>query len=172
MAEPKLEACPFCGGDVHQGYVTKHMDRDRTIHCPCCLFTIAETTNPLLYAAWHRRASPPGGQEGVVSRIVGYGKDLLLACDGMCEKAWGLNGRPRRVLSDNPDDYEFFSDRELGDAPSDPGTYEGGCGKPSRRVHNKWCFRECERSVSMERHSASVRNIFTYADAQEPESNE
>lgn len=57
------------------------------------------------------------------------------------------------MLSDNPDDFVFLGDGELGIAPDDPGTYEGGCGKPSGTVltdgnaMNKWCTRECERCV-------------------------
>lgn len=36
----------------------------------------------------------------------------------------------------------------MGEAPADPGTYEGGDAKPTylgERL-NKWCVRECERS--------------------------
>jgi hypothetical protein len=66
-----------------------------------------------------------------------------VACDGKCKKAWGRNTRPR-----NPDDT-FKQDRELGIAPLDPGTYEGGYAKPVRAKYfpNKWCVRECERCV-------------------------
>ena len=71
-----------------------------------------------------------------------------IACDGNCRKAWGINNRPKRQLSDDPDDYVFLADSELGDAPADPGTYEGGYGKPTSPAEfpNKWCVRECERS--------------------------
>ena len=78
------------------------------------------------------------------------GQPAALACDGACSKAWGINNRPRLQLSDDVDDYEYLSDNDLGDAPLDPGTYEGGCAKPvddSQRL-NKWCVRECERCVS------------------------
>lgn len=69
--------------------------------------------------------------------IVYLGEHVLLACDGKCNKAWGVNNRPRNL-----------SDLELDDAPSDPGTYEGSDAKPqnSSEVLNKWCARECERS--------------------------
>lgn len=76
----------------------------------------------------------------------------VLICDGLCSKAWGINNRPQNLLSDDPDDYEFLTDDELGDAPWDPGTYEGGHPKPktkratSPQTLNKWCARECERS--------------------------
>jgi hypothetical protein len=49
----------------------------------------------------------------------------------------------------DPDDFAWLSDDELGDAPVDPGTYEGGHAKPvgatSAEHMNKWCVRECER---------------------------
>ena len=88
----------------------------------------------------------------VLAKPIRFFDDLVvLACDGNCDKAWGNNGRPKVSLSDDPDDYYFVPDGELGKAPIDPGTYEGGDGKPRSRVHgdrqNKWCARECERSV-------------------------
>jgi hypothetical protein len=46
----------------------------------------------------------------------------------------------------------FLADDELGMAPIDPGTYEGGHGKPENKNErlNKWCARECERSIIVE----------------------
>lgn len=45
----------------------------------------------------------------------------------------------------------FLPDTSLGLAPDDPGTYEGCDGKPhnikSDLDMNRWCARECERSV-------------------------
>jgi hypothetical protein len=72
-----------------------------------------------------------------------------VACDENCKKAWGHNSRPKVQLSDNEDDFAFLADSELGEAPADPGTYEGGHGKPlsSDGFPNKWCVRECERCV-------------------------
>lgn len=102
-------------------------------------------------------------------RIRGYGQQLVMACDGRCDKAWGINGRPKlffmekgeapRALIEgedprDEDDYVWLGDDELGTAPADPGTYEGGYAKPSAvpltdpEPMNKWCFRECERSES------------------------
>ncbi len=88
-------------------------------------------------------------------RVTAYGALVVMTCDGRCDKAWGINSRPREQLSDDPDDYVFKRDSELGTAPADPGTYEGGHGKPSAvplseadsERMNKWCFRECERCV-------------------------
>ncbi len=79
--------------------------------------------------------------------ITYFEKPAKVACDGNCKKAWGINSRQKRQLSDDEDDYEYFADGELGIAPKDPGTYEGGDGKPSSpsRFPNKWCVRECER---------------------------
>ena len=68
-------------------------------------------------------------------------------CDGNCKKAWGINARPSIQLSDDPDDFEYMSDGELGEAPADSGMYEGGHAKPGSQDEfpNKWCVRECER---------------------------
>ena len=81
-------------------------------------------------------------------QIIWFGKSATLACDGICVKAFGINGRAKKEFdSADPDDYAFLADDELGDAPSDPGTYEGGCAKPGGpHEMNKWCSRECERS--------------------------
>ena len=80
--------------------------------------------------------------------ITYFGQKAKVNCDGNCLKAWGINQRPRVALSDDPDDYAFLADHELGLAPSCPGAYEGGDGKPSSAAEfpNKWCVRECERS--------------------------
>jgi len=90
--------------------------------------------------------------------ITAFGRSLTLVCDGRCDKAWGINHRPHVQLGDgkDPDDYCWIPDQELGEAPRDPGTYEGGHGKPSGEPltdpgrMNKWCFRQCERSDSFE----------------------
>lgn len=75
----------------------------------------------------------------IVSRKTAYGRPVVLACDGKCEKAWGINTRPR-----HPND-EFLGDEKLA---ADPGTYEGDDSKPTNQQHNRWCFRKCERSTS------------------------
>ena len=86
----------------------------------------------------------------VSKEIVFFGEKVLLCCDGKCNKAWGINGRQR---VGDPDDDIYVKDSELGIAPVDPGTYEGGEGKPfsdtceSAEGMNKWCTRECERSA-------------------------
>lgn len=80
--------------------------------------------------------------------IAYFSQPARVACDRQCHKAWGINNRPRILLDpDNPDDYVFLADGELAAAPADPGTYEGGQGKPSTpdAFPNKWCVRECER---------------------------
>lgn len=81
------------------------------------------------------------------SLITYFGQTAKVNCDRKCSKAWGLMNRPRVQLSDDPDDYAFLADGELGEAPADPGTYEGGDAKPSspEGFPNKWCVRECER---------------------------
>lgn len=86
---------------------------------------------------------------GYVKLIQYFGSPAAVACDAKCEKAWGINSRPREQLSKtNEDDYAFLADDELGIAPLDPGTYEGGDAKPlpyNDDKLNKWCVRECER---------------------------
>ena len=75
------------------------------------------------------------------------GRAMVLACDGYCGKAWGISQRPKVELSADPDDVAYLADDEAGEAPTFPGTYEGGCIKPrSPDGMNKWCARECERS--------------------------
>jgi hypothetical protein len=84
-----------------------------------------------------------------MEKVITYcGAPMRVACDEKCEKAWGINGRPRlQIDPSNEDDYAFLADGELGEAPSDPGTYEGDHAKPVKKegVPNKWCVRECER---------------------------
>lgn len=83
--------------------------------------------------------------------ITFVGQTAKVACDGNCSKAWGGSERPRVQLSNNVDDFAWLADGELGEAPRDPGTYEGIDmeGKPTRVTGpddlNRWCVRECER---------------------------
>lgn len=83
-------------------------------------------------------------------QIIAFGQPLVIACDGKCASAFGVNGRPHEQLSDDPDDIVWYSDKEAGVAPESGKTVilaEGGECKPSNEneVLNKWCFRECER---------------------------
>ncbi len=82
------------------------------------------------------------------AKIILYcGQTCLIVCDGRCDKAWGINNRPRKRRSDDLDDYVFSGDDEIGQAPADPGTYEGDHAKPAGPGDfNKWCVRECERT--------------------------
>jgi hypothetical protein len=81
-------------------------------------------------------------------QIVFFGKPVTMVCDGNCRKAWGTSQRPKVEFDpDEPDDVAWLADSECGEAPEDPGTYEGGHGKPEGpHEMNKWCARECERS--------------------------
>ena len=83
----------------------------------------------------------------IVSEGLYFGQPITLACDGNCEKAWGIGQRPSVLLSMDEDDDAYLADDELDTAPIDPGTYEGDQAKPRRPVleHNKWCCRACER---------------------------
>jgi hypothetical protein len=84
----------------------------------------------------------------IQKQITFFGHQCILACDANCDKAWGINNRPKIVFPPDEDDYAFMADSELGTAPVDPGTWEGADGKPRRPqdMLNKWCARECERS--------------------------
>lgn len=91
-----------------------------------------------------------------MEKIIFYnGETIKIGCDEKCNKAWGVNNRPKIELDpdhihpDYDDDIAFLSDDGLGDAPIDPGTYEGGQAKPIHKheIPNKWCARECERCV-------------------------
>lgn len=83
-----------------------------------------------------------------ISRHVRAGEGYLLACDGNCTKAWGVRNRPWVQLGKEDDDIGFLSDSELGDAPVGEEPSEGGDTKPySPLAKNKWCARQCERSV-------------------------
>jgi len=89
-------------------------------------------------------------KDGVYSRqICMFGEQCVVVCDGNCKKAWGINNRLEyRLDPDDDDDHFMFADDELDEAPQDPGTYEGGQGKPiseGGKLQSKWCFRECER---------------------------
>jgi hypothetical protein len=89
------------------------------------------------------------GPAPIARRVIYFGQPGVVICDARCDKAWGINNRPLVQFSEDQDDTAFLADNELGEAPADPGTYEGGCAKPtepSERL-NKWCVRECERSA-------------------------
>lgn len=83
----------------------------------------------------------------ISKEITYFGQKCTFSCDGKCNKAWGINNRPKIQLSDDDDDVVYLADGELPDAPEDPGTYEGGHAKPTQdeQKPNKWCVRECER---------------------------
>lgn len=87
--------------------------------------------------------------EILVKWITYSGRPAIVACDANCKKAWGVNLRPKVMLSENEDDYAFLADGELGEAPAYPGSWEGQHTKPQKKSErlNKWCVRECERSV-------------------------
>lgn len=82
--------------------------------------------------------------------ITYFGQKAKVACDQKCNKAFGINSRPRNL--DENIDAEYLSDDELGEAPIDPGTYYGGDAKPVNKsqIPNKWCIRECERCAISE----------------------
>ena len=66
--------------------------------------------------------------------ILFFGQKARVGCDRKCIRAWGRNYQGQRLK---------------GNAPENPGTYEGGIGKPAspNEFPQKWCIRECERCV-------------------------
>ena len=95
----------------------------------------------------------------IQKQITYFGQQTIVACDGRCDKAWGVNGRPEHRFQPedvDPDDTVYLADSVLGTAPADTGSWEGGHGKPSDVPNtdgasmNKWCVRECERSVKVD----------------------
>jgi hypothetical protein len=88
-----------------------------------------------------------------MEKLITYcGQKAKVACDERCNKAWGINQRPKVSLSEDVDDYAYLMDLELGIAPVNPGTTEGEHAKPTNNFEkmNKWCVRQCERSVMSE----------------------
>ena len=108
----------------------------------------------------------------IQKQITFFGHQCILACDANCEKAWGINHRPR-ILFNPPDldDYAFLSDGELGTAPVEPGTWEGADGKPQmpQDMLNKWCARECERSIVVELNKPLMLPDFTKRNYNQPD---
>lgn len=91
----------------------------------------------------------------ITKAITYFGQRCVVACDGRCDKAWGINGRPYTQLSKVDDDYVYLGDDVLGAAPGPGETAiiaEGVDAKPSAaplndgEQMNRWCVRECERS--------------------------
>lgn len=107
---------------------------------------------------------------------IAYGEKVTFGCDGRCDKAWGINGRPAIRLSRRDDDTVWIPDDVLGVAPGPGqtvGLSEGGDIKPSAvqmnaaTAMNKWCFRECERSARTDGHV----NVLLVPDLNRPHPN-
>ncbi|MCT4662730.1 MAG: hypothetical protein N4A40_12785 [Tissierellales bacterium] len=79
--------------------------------------------------------------------ITYFGKQVWAECDRKCNKAWGKSSRPKYLLNkEDPDEFCYATDDELGQAPLNPGTYENGEAKQYFGSElNTWCIRECER---------------------------
>lgn len=89
----------------------------------------------------------------IIKLVRYFDQPMAVACDVKCDKAWGVSQRPRVYFDPaDEDDSAYVSDGELGTAPIDPGTYEGGYGKPQMPAQrmNKWCVRECERCIRVD----------------------
>jgi hypothetical protein len=86
------------------------------------------------------------------SNITVSNQPAIIKCDGKCDKAWGINEREKIKLSDDPDDYCYLSDRELGLAPLLSTSTKRLKNKPTNKINfpTSWCICECERSVISE----------------------
>lgn len=94
--------------------------------------------------------------------IIYFGQSMKVACDEKCNKAWGINTRPKVAFDQNDeDDFAWLPDQELGEAPDDTGIYEGGQGKPisPAQIPNKWCVRECERCTRSDLGEVDVKLV-------------
>lgn len=99
-------------------------------------------------------------------QIVYFGRQTHTGCDAKCHKAWGMQLRPAVYLDAegkvikvylggkgkydlpdgaDPDNHAYIPDELLGNAPEEPGTWEGFEGKEPESL-NKWCVRQCERN--------------------------
>jgi len=120
--------------------------------------TRLSTTNQLIWNSYVRRfenlrTTVHQGESMLSKSIMFCGRPVVLSCDGNCAKAWGMDSRPKIVFDLNdPDDFAYVSDEEFELAPTNPGTYEGDHAKPLAKEDrlNKWCSRQCERSVMAE----------------------
>ncbi len=55
--------------------------------------------------------------------ITYFGKATTLACDGVCNKSWGISQRPKVSFDEqDEDDIAWLADSELAEAPDDRGT--------------------------------------------------
>jgi hypothetical protein len=179
---PSPPPCPYCQRTMEEYKVTRSVERANrksyfgAVYWMCPYEIGTDESEPFYFedaacAVENRRRAeaewledygvplPPGRPARPEVRPEVFSRPLrgmpgTLACDGKCNKAWGINQRPKVWLSTDIDDSVELADDELGEAPVDPGTYEGGCGKPENAESgadmNKWCARECERSEHIE----------------------
>ncbi len=78
------------------------------------------------------------GEALLTTSILYFGKRCLAVRDRKYNKALGLNvDRPQWREPAQPDDGIWLADADVGIALANPGSYEGGQGKPSTppRVH-------------------------------------
>ena len=73
--------------------------------------------------------------------VIFLGQKMRVKCDRKCSKAWGMSNRAFYLTPTG--DRCFYGDDALGEAPDNPGTYEGGDAKPASPddFPNKWCVR-------------------------------
>lgn len=121
------------------------------------------------------------GQITIARDVLFGGQKCVVACDAKCHKAWGMNQRLQfhrdntgayrkmsneeiedRAICPDENDTMYLPDADMDEAPVEPGTWEGEDTKPvdpEDRL-NKWCTRECERSVLVDRgHPITLPNF-------------
>jgi hypothetical protein len=84
----------------------------------------------------------------LLAKVIRYvGREVVVACDAKCYKAWGKQKRPVMSRFGDGSPRSFVLDGDLGMAPKDPRTAEGPDSKPRHAEDrlNRWCVRECER---------------------------
>src|ERR1700730_7993167 len=58
-----------------------------------------------------KRMTQTGRIDMIAKPILYFRHEMVLVCDARCDKAWGINGRPRVELSaTDEDDYAFLAD--------------------------------------------------------------
>ena len=80
------------------------------------------------------------------------GGDWWYACDGKCNKAWGISDRDSIQLDvHDEDDFAWLADDELGESGNEL--------IPGDEFPHKWCRRECERFTELEGEENELRDF-------------
>lgn len=88
------------------------------------------------------------GVTGITAPFMTFGNVSILACDGKCKNARGLQRRPKMLLdATNPADFALLSDAELAVFEALGRETPRDVDQPKRPCEmNEWCLWKCERS--------------------------